>query len=595
MNLASIISLLGGLAFFLFGMTLLGQGLKRVAGSRLETVLGRLTSTTLRGVLLGTLVTAVIQSSSATTVMVVGFVNSGVMQLTNAVGIIMGANVGTTATSWLLSLAGVSGEGGFTSATIFALVAFIGIVLYFFCQKAAQKNVGMILLAFSVLMSGMQSMSSAMDPLKESPVFLRLISAASNPAVALLVGLVVTAVIQSSSASIGILQALSITGVITYQAALPMIVGMCIGACVPVLLSAIGANVNGKRAAFIYLYFNVLGAVIWMVPFYICDVLVGFPFMQASATSLGIAVANTVFKVVATVILFPFAGLLEKLATATIKEKPTEEDDGPQENYLDERFLAYPPLAVEQSARTLEQMAAAAKKNLFKSLELLQTFDQVKYDKLMSREETVDRYEDRLGNYLVKLNTRELSEAETLQTSKFLHSITNLERISDHAVNLANLALEMHTKGIRFSEQAIAELRVCAEAVREIVELACGAVCSDDPDAARRVEPLEQTIDAITGELKARHINRLQAGQCTLELGFIFNDCVNNFERVADHCSNLAVSVVELRNSSLESHDYLRTLKQSTGRGYHHLLGEYEEKYYVRLKQTEQENNEKVK
>jgi len=585
MGLTDIISLLGGLAFFLFGMSLLGDGLKRVAGGKLETVLGKLTSTTLRGVLLGTLVTAVIQSSSATTVMVVGFVNSGIMQLTNAVGIIMGANVGTTATSWMLSLAGVDG-GGFTSATVFALVAFIGIILFFFCKKPMQKNVGMILMAFSVLMSGMQAMSTAMDPLKDSPAFHRIIAAASNPAVSLLVGLAVTAIIQSSSASIGILQALSITGAITYQAALPMIVGMCIGACVPVLLSAIGANVNGRRAALIYLYFNLLGAVVWMIPFYLYDALVGFSFMDSAANSLGIAVANTVFKVAATVVLFPFAGKLEKLAVLTVPEKTTEEDDAPEENYLDERFLAYPPLAVEQGGRTLAQMAAAAKKNLNKALELLRDFDQVKYDKIMSREETVDRYEDRLGNYLVKLNTRELSESETRQTSKILHSITNLERISDHAVNVAKLAMEMHAKGISFSDQAVAELAVAAAAVREIVDLACGAVCSDDFEAAQRVEPLEETIDAITDDLKTRHISRLQTGHCTLELGFIFNDCVNNFERVADHCSNLAVSVIELKYAALESHDYLRNLKRSSGRGYHHLLAEYAVKYSAQLKRA---------
>ena len=593
MNLSDIISLLGGLAFFLFGMTLLGDGLKRVAGGKLETILGKLTSTTLKGVLLGTLVTAVIQSSSATTVMVVGFVNSGIMQLTNAVGIIMGANVGTTATGWVLTLAGVEGSGGFSAATVFALIAFIGIVLSFVGKKKIYKNVGAILLAFSVLMSGMQAMSAAMDPLKEDPAFQNLISAVSHPALALLVGLAVTAVIQSSSASIGILQALSATGIISYEVAIPMILGMCIGGCVPVLLSAIGANVNGKRAAVVYLYFNVAGSVILMIPFYLYHALAGFSFMPTPATSLGIAVVNTVYKVLATLVLFPFAGLLEKLTVATIPDKSREEDDDVQEeNYLDERFLSYPPLAVEQSARTLVQMAAASKKNLEKSLDLLKAFDQTKYDKIMSREETVDRYEDRLGNYLVKLNTRELSEAETHQASKCLHSITNLERISDHAVNLADLAQEMHSKGISFSEQAIAELSVCAAAVREIMDLACQAVCSDDIDAAKRVEPLEETIDAITGELKARHINRLQSGQCTLELGFIFNDCVNNFERVADHCSNLAVSVIELKNASLESHDYLRTLKQSTGRGYHHLLGQYEEKYYARLTQNEPEKRE---
>lgn len=592
MKLSDIISLLGGLAFFLFGMTLLGDGLKRVAGSKLETILGKLTSTTLKGVLLGTLVTAVIQSSSATTVMVVGFVNSGIMQLTNAVGIIMGANVGTTATGWVLTLAGVQGSGGFSTSTVFALMSFIGIVLSFVGRKKTHQNVGGILLAFSVLMSGMQAMSAAMDPLKEDPAFQDLIAAVSHPALALLVGLAVTAIIQSSSASIGILQALSVTGVISYEVAIPMILGMCIGACVPVLLSAIGANVNGKRAAVVYLYFNVAGSVILMIPFYLYHALVGFDFMAAPATSLGIAVANTVYKVLATLVLFPFAGLLEKVTVATIPDKSGEEDDGPQENYLDERFLSYPPLAVEQSTRTLVQMAAAAQKNLGKSLELLRSFDQTKYDKIMSREETVDRYEDRLGNYLVKLNTRELSEVETHQTSKCLHSITNLERISDHAVNLANLALEMHSKGISFSEQAIAELSVCAAAVREIMELSCQAICTDDVDAAKRVEPLEQTIDAITGELKARHINRLQTGQCTLELGFIFNDCVNNFERVADHCSNLAVSVIELKNAALESHDYLRTLKQSTGRGYHRLLGQYEEKYYARLMQDRPEEKE---
>ena len=590
MTLADIISLLGGLAFFLFGMTLLGDGLKRVAGSKLETVLGRLTSTTLRGVLLGTAVTAVIQSSSATTVMVVGFVNSGIMKLTNAIGIIMGANVGTTATGWVLTLADVEGSGGFSSATVFALIAFIGIVLCFVSKKPTLKNVGSILLAFSVLMSGMQTMSAAMDPLKEDPSFLRLISAVSHPALAMLVGLVVTAIIQSSSASIGILQALSVTGIISYEVAIPMILGMCIGGCVPVLFSAIGANINGKRAAIVYLYFNVAGSVVLMIPFYLYHMVAGFDFMALPATSVGIAVANTVYKVLATLVLLPFAKQLEALTVATIREKttPGEEDDAPEENYLDERFLAYPPLAVEQGTRTLAQMAAAAQKNLNKSLDLLRVFDQTKYDKIMSREEKVDRYEDRLGNYLVKLNTRELSEAETHQASKLLHSITNLERISDHAVNLASLALEMHSKGISFSEQAIAELSVCTAAVREIVELACGAVCTDDYNTARHVEPLEQTIDAITGEMKSRHIARLQAGQCTLELGFIFNDCVNNFERVADHCSNLAVSVIELKHTAMESHDYLRTLKKSTGRGYHHLLGEYEEKYYAQLKRTEQ-------
>jgi phosphate:Na+ symporter len=585
MGISDVLTLLGGLAFFLFGMSLLGDGLKRVAGSKLETILGRLTSTTLKGILLGTLVTAVIQSSSATTVMVVGFVNSGIMQLTNAVGIIMGANVGTTATGWVLTLAGV--DGGGSSGAIFAFIAFIGIVLYFFCKKTSQKNVGMILLAFAVLMSGMQSMSSAMAPLKTSQAFLDIISAASNPAVSLLVGTLVTAVIQSSSASIGILQALSVTGVISYEVAIPMVLGMCIGACVPVLLSAIGANVNGKRAAIIYLYFNIVGTIILMIPFYLYHGLVGFDFMALPASSVGIAIANTVYKVLATIILAPFASWLERLSVLTIKDNSTEEDEKFEENLLDERFLNYPPLAVEQSGKTMEKMSTAAFKNLSRSIDLLHKFNLEKYEKIMSRENVVDRYEDRLGAYLVRLNTHQLSPRETQDTAKYLHCLTNVERISDHAVNLAQLAEEMSRKGIAFSEQANAELNVCIDAVREIISLTQVALVNNDLATARHVEPLEEVIDMLTEELKVRHINRLQAGDCTLELGFIFNDCINNFERVADHCSNIAVAVLEAADSELQSHDYLRGIKQDKHDEYRGWLELYEMKYCQDLRKLQ--------
>ena len=440
MTIANIIHLLGGLGFFLFGMSLLGDGLKRVAGSKLETILGKLTSTTFKGVLLGTLVTAVIQSSSATTVMVVGFVNSGIMKLTNAIGIIMGANIGTTATGWVLVLAGVEGTGAISSATVFAFVAFVGIVLYFFCKKQTYKNIGMIMLAFSVLMSGMQSMSSAMAPLKTSPVFLSFISAVSNPLVSVLVGVVVTAIIQSCSASIGILQALSVTGVIGYDVAIPMVIGMCIGACVPVLISAIGAHLNGKRTAFVYLYFNLIGAIILMAGFYIVNAFMHFDLMQETATSIGIAIVNTIFKVSATIILAPFARLLEKLAVLTIHEKKGAEEDEFKEDLLEERFLNYPPLALEQSGRAIELMTHAAFKSLLKSTDLIHEFSQEKFDKIMSREELVDRYEDALGSYLIRLNTKALSEKETKTAAKFLSCLTNLERISDHAVNLAELS-----------------------------------------------------------------------------------------------------------------------------------------------------------
>lgn len=587
MGIANSILLLGGLGFFLFGMTLLGEGLKKVAGSKLEMILEKLTSTTFRGVLLGTLVTAVIQSSSATTVMVVGFVNSGIMKLANAIGIIMGANIGTTATGWILVLAGVEGGGVFSSTTMFALISFIGIILYFFCKNQTKKNVGMIMLAFSVLMNGMQTMSGAMAPLKESQAFLDFIAAVSNPLVAMAVGIVVTAVIQSCSASIGILQALSVTGVISYEVAVPMVLGMCIGACVPVLLSAIGANVNGKRAAFVYLYFNVAGSVILMIPFYLIHTFVGLDFMSATATSIGIAVVNTVYKVLATAILTPCAGLLEKMATTTIRDKSGDEDSEYEDNLLDERFLSYPSVALEQSGKTMVQMSSAAFKNLRKSIELMSEFHQEKFDKIMSREDKVDRFEDRLGSYLVRLTAKELTERETQTSAKYLTCLTNVERISDHAVNLAERAEELAHKQVEFSRQAKEELRVCFDAVQEISDLTYAALVENDPAKAHMVEPLEEVIDVLTKELKARHIQRVQAGQCTLELGFIFNDCMNNLERVADHCSNIAVALLEEADTHLQSHKYLRTFKAENREEYQRQIDLCAKKYYDALNAIE--------
>ena len=587
MGIANTILLLGGLGFFLFGMTLLGEGLKKVAGSKLEIILEKLTSTTFRGVLLGTLVTAAIQSSSATTVMVVGFVNSGIMKLANAIGIIMGANIGTTATGWILVLAGVEGGGAFSSTTMFALISFIGIILYFFCKNQTKKNIGMIMLAFSVLMSGMQSMSGAMAPLKESQAFLDFITAVSNPLVAMAVGIVVTAVIQSCSASIGILQALSVTGVISYEVAVPMVLGMCIGACVPVLLSAIGANVNGKRAALVYLYFNVAGSVILMVPFYLIHTFVGLDFMSATATSMGIAVVNTVYKVLATAILTPCAGLLEKLAVTTIRDKSGDDDSEYEDNLLDERFLAYPSVALEQSGKTMVQMSSAAFKNLRKAIELMGEFHQEKFDKIMSREDKVDRFEDRLGSYLVRLTAKELTERETQTSAKYLTCLTNVERISDHAVNLAERAEELAHKQVEFSRQAKEELQVCFDAVQEISNLTYAALVENDPAKAHMVEPLEEVIDVLTKELKARHIQRVQAGQCTLELGFIFNDCMNNLERVADHCSNIAVALLEEADTHLQSHKYLRTFKAENREEYQRQIDLCAKKYYDALNAIE--------
>lgn len=579
MNVANTIALLGGLAFFLFGMTLLGEGLKRVAGSKMEIILEKLTSTTFKGVLLGSLVTAVIQSSSATTVMVVGFVNSGIMKLANAIGIIMGANIGTTATGWILVLADVEGKGVLSSATVFAFVAFVGIILYFFCKKQSRKNVGMILLAFSVLMSGMQAMSGAMEPLKESQAFLSFISAVSNPLLAMLVGIVVTAVIQSCSASIGILQALSITGVISYDVAIPMVVGMCIGACAPVLLSAIGANVNGKRAAFTYLFFNLSGAALLMIPFYVADLFVQFDFMDMPAASMGIAIVNTVFKIGATILLAPFSRLFVKLVTAVIKDKSGAEEENYEENLLDDRFLDYPPLALEQSGKTMNQMTGATFKNIQKSIELLSAFDQVKFDKIMSREENVDRIEDRLGSYLVRLHTKQLSDTEYRLSARYLGYMTNVERISDHSVNVAELARELHEKKISFSPRALHDLTVCTNAVLEICELTKAAMDNMDYMLAGKVKPLEEIVDIMSKELKAGHVQRIQNGQCTLELGFIFNDLLNNFERVSAHCSNIAITVLESQDSHLKSHDYVGTLDRSNQNTYELQLQFYRNKY----------------
>ena len=576
MDITNIIQLLGGLAFFLFGMSLLGDGLKRVAGSKLETVLGKLTSTTLKGLLLGTVVTAAIQSSSATTVMVVGFVNSGIMHLANAIGIIMGANIGTTATSWLLVLAGVD----VSSATIFAFVAFVGILLFFFCKKQSLKNVGMILLAFSVLMTGMQSMSAAMKPLRSSPVFIEFMSAVSNPLLSLLVGAVITAIIQSASASIGILQALSSTGVIGYDVAIPMIIGMCIGACVPVLISAIGANVNGKRAAFVYLYFNVAGAIILMPIFYIVHAFVNFGFMYLPVDTVGIAIINTVFNLVTAIVLAPVVGLVEKLTVVTIRQKKGEEDEF-QADLLEERFLNYPPLALEQSGRAIDIMAHAAFKSLKKSTDLLSEFNQEKYDKILSREDLVDRYEDALGSYLVRLNLKALSEKETKTVARYLSCLTNLERISDHAVNLADLGKELAEKKIRFSDQAQQELKTCIDALLEIMDLTQRAMETDDLNVARMVEPLEETIDRLVKKCTNRHIQRVQGGNCTLELGFIFNDSLHNMERVADHCSNLAISVLENAISTVHGHDYLRSLRESGDDQYQVLIAGYTAKYSI--------------
>ena len=586
--------LLSGLAFFLFGMNLMGDALKKVAGSKLETTLERLTSNPVKGVLLGTFVTAIIQSSSATTVMVVGFVNSGIMQLSQAIGIIMGANIGTTATGWILSLASVGGEAAnlFSTTTVFAVVAVIGIFFYMTGKSVQRKNVGAILLGLAVLMDGMKTMSSAMEPLQESAAFLHVLSVVSNPILCVVIGIAVTAVIQSCSASIGILQAMAVTGVIQYRVAVYLVVGMSVGACVPVLLSAIGANKNGKRAAFTYLYFNALGGTVFLTLFSVVSALSGgLAVMAEPASSVGIAIINTVFKVFAVVVLFPFRSVLEKLAVRSFPDGPEDEEDREFEtNLLDERFLNYPSVALEQAGKTADLMAAAAWKNLKKSVSLLTEFDQLKYDKIQSREERVDHYEDKLGSYLVKLSAHSLSEEETRRSAELLQSLTNLERISDHAMNIAELAQELDSKHMSFSSAAQEGLDICIAAVMDVMDLTFRALTENDLKAAVRVEPLEDTIDLLTDRLKAQHVNRLQSGSCTLEAGFVFNDLINNFERVADHCSNLALIVLETaKTMELESHQYVENLKAGNTTEYQNFVREYEEKYLKGLDRLEQD------
>ena len=570
LDISILLGLLGGLALFLYGMQMMSAGLEAAAGNRMKGILERLTSNRFLGILVGAGITAVIQSSSATTVMVVGFVNSGMMTLKQAVWIIMGANIGTTITGQLIAL---------DVGAVAPLFAFVGVAMVVFLKKPQIHHYGNILAGLGVLFIGMEMMGSAMEPLREWPAFVNLVSTFSNPVVGILAGAAFTALIQSSSASIGILQALSVTGAISYEVAVPMVLGMCIGACVPVLLSAIGANPNGKRTAVIYLYFNIVGSALFMIPFYLLHAFVPMDFMAQAANPFGIAVFNTVFKVAATLVQLPFTGVLVRLAVLTVREDSSEEDEEFQENLLDERFLNYPPLALEQCGRTVERMAAASFKNLNRSMDLFSAFNPEKYEKIMGRENVVDRYEDRIGTYLFHLNSRGLDEQQTVISSHYLHCLTDLERISDHAVHIAELAREINDKELDFSASGVADLNRAVNAVREIVALAQQALVQEDMALAGRVEPLEEVISTMLEGMKLRHIRRLQNGTCTLEVGFVFNDLITDFERVAAHCSNVALAVLELRDGDLQFHDYTRGVRQGDQPEFRRWLACYRDKY----------------
>lgn len=584
MTVADIVSLLGGIALFLFGMSLMGEGLKKVAGSRLELVLYRLSSTPLKGVLLGTGVTAVIQSSSATSVMVVGFVNSGMMKVRQAIGVIMGAILGTSVTGWILCLSSLEGGNGvvqlFSTEVITGVVAVIGIILRMFNHKASNRHVGEILLGFAVLMYGMSSMSGAVSPLRESEAFIRILTSFSNPLLGILVGLVFTSVLQSASAAVGILQALAVTGAITFEIAFPIVMGIAIGAAVPVLLSALGANLHGRRTAFVYLLIDVLGAAIWSLVFYAANAVIHFPFLSTVMTSVSIALMNTLFRLATVIVLLPCIGLMEKLVEYLF---PDTGDGGEEQDMdrLEERFLQHPALSIEQSRLVTNSMAEKAAGNLMLAMSLRSKFSEKDFRQVNETESVIDRYEDKLGTYLMKITSKSLSEAQSEEVSKFLHTISDFERISDHAVNISEAAHEIHDKDLVFSPEARRELEVMESAVREVLSLAISAFVDNDVQRAARVEPLEEIIDGLCDEMKSHHVDRLQSGACTLGQGFVFNDLLTNYERVADHCSNIAVAIIELESDSFDTHEYLSSVRALKSHSFDKYYEEYKQQYHL--------------
>ncbi|HBS89759.1 MAG TPA: Na/Pi cotransporter [Eubacterium sp.] len=593
MDIFGVLSLIGGLAIFLYGMDLLGEGLTGASGGKLEKILEKLTSSPIKAVLLGAGVTAVIQSSSATTVMVVGFVNSGIMKLSQAVGVIMGANIGTTITSWILSLTGIESSNIFISLlkpTSFSpVLAAVGIIFLMFLKKDSLKNPGKIMIGFALLMYGMDAMSSSVAPLAEVPQFASILTAFSNPVLGMLAGMLFTAIIQSSSASVGILQALCSTGILSYATALPIIMGQNIGTCVTALLSSIGATKNGKRAAIIHLYFNVIGTVTFMIVFYALNAVIHFSFLNLTAQEFGIAVIHTTFNIITTAYLLPLRKVLEKLAYATIKLDDDEKRimDRRSENefaLLDDRFLEAPSLAVEHCKQVINKMADISRESLFISMSLIGGYDEEQALRVGELETRADKYEDALGTYIMKISTKNLKKEDSEMLNVMLHCIGDFERISDHACNICDSARELQQKNMQFSPKAETELDILSSAVREAVDISFDAFKSNSKNEADKVEPLEELIETLAVELKARHIRRLREGKCTIELGFAHSDILNNLERVADHCSNIAVDVIQSDQLEFDAHEYLDGIKNKDNQQFARDYKAYKEKY--RLPET---------
>lgn len=563
MSIFNVLSLIGGLSLFLFGMNFMGDALEKRAGGSLQTVLSRITSSKWKGLILGIAVTAVIQSSSATTVMVVGFVNSGIMVLSQAINVIMGANIGTTVTSWLLSLTGIESDNVFVSllkpSSFTPVLALIGIILYMFLKNSRKKDIGQILLGFSVLMFGMEAMSEAVKPLKDIPEFQNILLMFRNPILGVLAGAVLTAIIQSSSASVGILQALCSTGQITFGTAIPIIMGQNIGTCVTALISSIGANKGAKRSAVVHLCFNIGGTIIWLSIFEFINMFVHFNFMGDKIGVMGIAVVHTLFNVLCTLTFLPLTKQLEKLACIIVK------DDKKNQKFeiLDTRLYATPAVALENCGKIVINMAYEAVDSIRMACNLFSKYDNSIADSILKSEADIDKYEDKIGNYLLGLTNYSLSEKDNIETTKYLHIIGDLERISDHAVNLMNSAKEINSKKLIFSDSAKSEIEKMCSAVNEIMDYTLKAITNDDLTAASEVGPLEEVIDALKKKLQKNHIKRLQNNGCTIEMGFVLSDITTVLERISDHCNNISLCIIDLQRESLGLHRQSKYLKKS--------------------------------
>lgn len=587
MDIFDVLSMVGGLALFLYGMHIMGDALAKMSGGKLEKVLERLTSNKWSAVLLGAGVTAVIQSSGATTVMVVGFVNSGIMKLNQAVGIIMGANIGTTATSWLLSLSGIDGGSFFlqmlkpTSFT--PILAVIGAILVVFCKSEKKHNIGTILLGFAILMYGMTAMSSAVEPLKDVPQFTQILTKFENPLLGVIAGFVLTTIMQSSSVSVGILQALCSTGAVSYALALPIIMGQNIGSCTTAIISSVGASKDAKRAAAVHFYFNVIGTVVFMLVFYISNAFVHYAFLPQAANEVGIATIHSIFNIAATIVLLPLSGFLEFLAVKTIKDDDEEEDELSKHDkvlqLLDPVFLERPGFAIMQCQKVASAMAELSMKSVGRAVGLLTAYDEEIAERIRKEEDTVDKYEDQLGTYLLRLSTKDLSKEDGHRLSLMLHSLGDIERISDLAVNILLAVEQMHKKELIFSKKAMDELAVYSKALKDILTMTVNAFEQNDRYKAALVQPLEELMDDMNKELKKRHVKRLRKGKCTIELGLSLSDISDTYERISDHCSNIATCVIQVEDDELDAHEHRKEVKEQDAKWYDEQYRAYEQKY----------------